>query len=256
MQGLSRYDTMVQQTRLTFARGLVEIAEGRIGGYDYIQKFGRNPDLDMGADEDLWELGGDYSFLSSAETLYISSSASDAVHIHVEGLDADWNPITLDETLDGHDQIPIGQMLRVFRAFTDDATTFSGSVYIAQTDDTSDGVPATASKIHAVINPVMQQTHMGIWTCKAGFQAYIPVWYANIGKNLDGEANLMVRDEGKVFLSKDYRGVYQNSPDFETFVEVPAKSDVKIRCSTERYRARANNNTSIQGGFLAILVEQ
>lgn len=57
---------------------LVDIALGRISGFDYLHKFGRNPDIDTGGFEAIWQGGGDYTgFLpSSASTLNISSGST------------------------------------------------------------------------------------------------------------------------------------------------------------------------------------
>ncbi len=55
----------------------VEVGLGRIPGYSTFIIRGHNPDLDTGVEEDVWEGGGDLSYLTTAEKMNVSSSSAD-----------------------------------------------------------------------------------------------------------------------------------------------------------------------------------
>ena len=76
-------------------------------GYKVIHKFGHNLDINSSY-ETLWSVGGNYSYLSSATTLKISSAdANDddgdtgARTVLVQGLDTNYNEIEETVTLNG-----------------------------------------------------------------------------------------------------------------------------------------------------------
>lgn len=56
---------------------LLEVAQGNIAGHSLVIIRGHNPDIDTASEEDVWEAGGDLSYLSSAETMEIASTDND-----------------------------------------------------------------------------------------------------------------------------------------------------------------------------------
>lgn len=49
------------------------IALGDVEGYDHINKFGQNTAISSANDEDIWDVGGDYTFIAAADTLDIGT---------------------------------------------------------------------------------------------------------------------------------------------------------------------------------------
>lgn len=85
--------------------------------------IGHNTDVSS-TEEDVWEGGGTYTFLSAAAELEVlSSSASDtaagvgARSVRVTGLDADGFEKTVDVALDGTTPVSLGSFLRVNGGF-------------------------------------------------------------------------------------------------------------------------------------------
>lgn len=81
---------------------------GAVPGYTRVALLGHNPDIGLGAAEDVWEGGGNYTLLSAASQLeLVSASAADAAAgtgartVLIQGLDANWLPISETITLNG-----------------------------------------------------------------------------------------------------------------------------------------------------------
>lgn len=242
----------------------INISSGSVNGYSSVHKFGRNPDVDIDTDpEDVWSYGGSYTFLSSAQTLYVSSSdASDTTQsIKVEGLDANWEPQTQSATLNGQNQVALsGTWLRVFRAYNDSGTNLNGDVYVAESDTLTGGVPDTASKVKAHVESVYQQTLMAIYTIPAGKTGYLVKWYITINSNgstseKECDAALYTRLDGKVFRLKEYVGLDNHGAgswnyDYPIPLKLPEKTDVKVVADTV-----SSNNTDVTAGFDIILID-
>lgn len=85
-----------------------EVARGTQSGYTLWNKFGYNPDIDIGAEETIWACGGIFQRMTSADTLNVySSSASDdnggtgVNSVVIYGIDADWNSQAEVVTMNG-----------------------------------------------------------------------------------------------------------------------------------------------------------
>lgn len=87
---------------------LMAVALGLVPGHSRVAILGHNPDMDTGAHEDVWPLGGIYPWQSAAVTLEIlSSSADDAAAgtgartVTLDGLDGAYEPVQQTITLNG-----------------------------------------------------------------------------------------------------------------------------------------------------------
>lgn len=87
---------------------LSNIGFNNVLGYSRAVALGNNPDIDTGAHEDVWSVGGLYPWMAAATALeVVSSSANDAVAgtgartVLVVGLDANFNPVSQTVTLNG-----------------------------------------------------------------------------------------------------------------------------------------------------------
>ncbi len=237
---------------------MFDIATDIIPGYLHEHKFGRNPDVD--AAEDIWDYGGTYTFLTSAATLYASSSeTADTQVIQVYGLDADWALQDTTVTLSGRSQVKIGTgvtWMRMFRAKNIGTTDLTGDVYIAKTDTLTAGVPNTASKIKAMIISPNNNTLMAIYTIPAGYTGYLLTFYSSMNRRTTtGSADIAfyVKPFGQVFQLADFASLvgggtsFLNRP-FMIPKDMVAKSDIKMRVTPSA------NDTDVSAGFDVILV--
>jgi len=242
---------------------LIEVAKGTVLGHSFVQKYGRNSDIDTATDpEDIWEYGGTYTFPTVAAINYISSSDNtDTQQITVQGLDADYNfqSITVDLVGQTKTQIGTGETwIRVFRAFNSDSTEFAGQVYVYEDDTVSGGVPQTASKVKATILAANQQTYMAIYTVPAGKTAYLlQKAYSMNDNNANTRAmiDLKIREFGGVFRSKELDAIRNEGTSlyqftFPTPLQIPEKSDILIQC-----RETSTNDTDITAYFNLLLVD-
>lgn len=242
-----------------------EIGAGEIGRFSCINKFGRNPDVDMGtAPEDIWSQGGTYTYLTAAAAMFLSSSnGGDTVNITVQGLDTNWDFKEETVALTGQTQVVIpGTYIRVFRAFnassnmdTGQGTDLLGDVYIAETDTLTGGVPDTATKIKAKIDQLFQQTHMTHYSIARWHTGYLTKGYMTMNSGNQGATILdfAMRQFGGVFRSQFVLGVDESaSSTFQYEYPVPqiilAKTDIKVVAVSV-----GKDNTDISAGFQVIL---
>lgn len=242
--------------------GFYSITSGDFQKLDSIDKFGRNSSIDIAlAPEDVWTQGNGYTFLSSATTLYISSSdATDDQEITAGGLGAGFRAITQRKKLNGQNQVALNtDLIRVFRAFNSDSTDLAGNVYIAEQDDLTGGVPDTPEKIKAVIVNGHAQTQMAIYTIPARTTGYMLRWYATINDaagaaSKQAQVSLKIREFGKVFRDRRDVGISSNGGQVDevlTFpLRIPQKSDIKV--TVESVGA---NDSDVSAGFDIILVD-
>ena len=230
---------------------------GRFSQVENISKFGENESIDLATDpEDVWPGGGLYPFLSSAATLYISSSSgSDTEPITLEGLDDLWDAQTKTTTLIGQSQTPIaGTWIRANRAYSVDGTPLVGTVYIAESDTLTGGVPDTPSKIKAIIPIGHEQTEQVVFSSPRNTRAYLTDWFATvlITGNKSAKMLMMQRPFGSVFravqgigLNNGGTSVWQWSwPTSANPDGYPGKTDFLIRAQEV-----TANDTNVAGGF-------
>lgn len=220
-----------------------------------VDKFGANPDIDTAAAEYIWQQGGTETFMSTAQTLYVSSTnGADDQDIYISGLDGNFDVQNATVTLNGTAQTAVsGTWLRVHRAYNNEATNdpFAGSVYIAESDTTTAGVPDTASKIHAKLLPTAQQTQKAIYTIPNGYTGYVLGVYGFLDKQ-GGSAlvdlDLLYCNSGgplRLRFEADFIGGTINyiNHKFGVAKVVNQKSNVVLRCATN------TNNIGVTAGF-------
>jgi len=237
----------------------LEVAKGNINGHSSIHKFGENPNVGTSPAEDIWDQGGAYTFSSSAIIDTVSSSNNgDTQDIIVEGLDINWNEVSVPVTLTGQAKVVMGtSLIRVNRAYLDDNVTISGNVYIYEDTAISTGTPVDATKIRARIRDGFNQTLMAIYSVPAGKTAYMLCHHFGISKGKTASADFTLRAAlfGQKFRARDVMSV--NSTGSSTYTHThlaiakfPEKTDIKIRCE------RASTNTvSVAAGFDMTLVD-
>jgi len=225
-----------------------------------VDDFGFNPEIDTTSDpEDVWAQGGTYTYLSTAQTLYVSSSDSgDDQTITIEGLDANWDRQTVTVSLNGTAQAAIsGTWIRINKAYNSDSTTYAGDVYIAETDTLTSGVPDTASKIKAKMTSTSQQTQLSHYSIPRNYTGYMFHWWGDLlgNSNADVDIELQVRLTGSVFRTRDNAGLagagtshFQHQ--FDLPIPYPAKTDLKVVV-----RETDANGTAVGAGYQLLLIK-
>jgi len=218
--------------------GFLEIAKGNYPGHSAVFITGYNPGVAVeNVVETLWDQGGTYTYLSSAATLYISSSSAADVGqvIAVAGLDGDYNEVIRIGVLNGQSQVALdGELLRVHAAQNFSGTALAGDVYIAESGATTGGVPDTTSEIKAKIIQGIGVTHQFTYTVPAGKTIYFTEQVFILGKNRDVDGLLRVRFFGGVFLTTTLAPIYQNITNIHLSVpfSIGEKSDFELSYSS------------------------
>lgn len=222
----------------------LQVSRGQIAFHKSIFKFGFNPDIDDSL-ETIWAQGGLYSYLSSATTLYISSSstADDAAGTGartatVSGLDANWDEVSVTVDLDGQNGVQLGSdsnWIRVFRITVDTAGSGgqnAGVIYVGDEASPSSGVP---SNKYATVAVGDNQTLMALWTVPRGYTAYLlqaDVTAATTQSNKYATVHFVARESGGVFQVKDkfVKSESSHHQQYHIPLKFVEKTDLEFRC--------------------------
>jgi hypothetical protein len=204
----------------------LQIARGQIPGHYRVHKFGFNP-LVNEIEETIWDVGGIYPYPSSAAKMTATSTdgANDEdVQVTIQGLDADYNPLSETVALDG---TGVGEtngfFLRVFRAFIEGSQQPSGTVNITNSSTT-----------YARISLGENQTLMTVWTVPAGYTAYLfqkDVTCLTEANNKFGTIRLISRKPSGVFRTHDKFAVQNAHTEISYSTPLPftEKTDIEVR---------------------------
>ena len=221
----------------------LQVARNQIFDHKSIFKFGFNPDVDD-ALETVWAQGGLYSYLSSATTLYISSSSTaddvagtGARTATVSGLDTNYNEVSVTVDLDGRNGVQLGDAsnwIRVFRVTVDTAGTGgqnAGVIYVGDEPTPTVGVPTNK---YATIAIGDNQTLMALWTVPAGYTAYlyqIDITVATTQNNKYCTGTVLARPYGGVFQVKDkfVKDASSHHQEYQIPLKFEEKTDLEIR---------------------------
>jgi len=261
-----QYEQVVQQMFGGWPKRIYDhtdlaISRGHSQGYRSLYKFGYNPDVDT-TEETVWGNAGDYIWLDSAVTMFVSStSANDngtgtgARTILIQGLDEDYNEIEETITLNGQTQVTTQlSYLRVYRAFVTLAGSnegTSGVIYIGSSGATG-GVPN--SSVYGSIS-VGNQTQIAAYTVPAGYTLYIDE--INFTAAVSQAQKLVhckfnSRDyESNVFRTRFVQVIQSNQliQSFKYPQGFTEKTDLECRVSTD------TTNTAIGASFQGVLIK-
>lgn len=239
---------------------LHDIARGNISDIGYVNKYGRNPDIDTATDpEDIWDAGGlwvppttarihDIASTSTSDT----SAGTGARTINIMGLDADWNEQEEDITMNGTTNVPTANTYtRINRM----SVTTAGSTGLNVGNITA--TAQTDATVTAQITAGQGQTFMAIWTVPADRTAYIVKMYgavqrATAAAGVAEMALVAVYDVDTATKStrfKDYFGLDTDATSYVAFdypipMAFPAKTDLLMRCINV-----SANDFDISAGF-------
>jgi hypothetical protein len=222
-------------------------------------KFGRNPDIDTGAAEDVWEGGGLYTFDTTAQSLEILSSSTDddgapagigAQTMTVIGLDANYASKTEVVTLNGTSAVALtGTWMRVHRCSVTTAGT--GEVNAGTITIRIAGGGAT----RLVVGAGNGQTLMAVYTIPAGKTGYLYHYYASGNASPTAptmDVSLWTRTSTGVRNLKHQQAMSLGEQLTYTFAapfKITEKTDIWLRATTNV------NNTDVCGGFDMVLVD-
>lgn len=217
---------------------------GRIPGYDKIDKFGENPQVDTTTfPEDIWEGGGLYNYddfgTAPIERVVSNNSADTGIVIPVEGLAIDGSYVSQDVTLTGTTPVVLDTPLwRCFRMGHDSATAVTGVVYayIGTTAPTAVPPAAADAQTRAIINNGNNQTLMALYTIPLGKVGFLFRGELGVSRQqAAGEARCAYysRRLGKSFtvkkrvnLSNSGTSIYS---DYRPFPDtIPALTDIRL----------------------------
>jgi len=209
----------------------LDIAKGIIDGHSVVFTPASNPDVGPG-EEDIWNLGGTYVYLTSAQTLEIvsgdvadTSAGTGARTVLVETLDADFNTVIQTVTLNGTTAVNLtGTHIRVRRIIV--MTAGSGGENAGQLTLRVDGGGQTLAV--ALIGD--NRSFLSHYTIPAGKTGFLTRFLVTVGKGQDAVCKLRFRPEGSVFTSGAPLNVYQNDIQrpFPVYLSMAEKTDIKF----------------------------
>jgi len=233
-----------------------EVSRGNVAGQKTLYKFGFNNDVN-GTEEAIWIAGGAYNFPSDAAVLRVFSDQTQdddgddgARVITIEGLDANYNEVSVDVTMNGTNAVNTTQTFtRVNRAFVKTAGVLShnrGVISIVH--------QGTGTYTVATIPATMAQTQQAIYTVPSGKTLYIDdinFTAAMSLANKKAQVRAVITEFGGAARTR-YINVLQSNQlitKFEYPLAVPQKSDIVLNVLTD------STNNEIGGSFQGILID-
>ena len=239
----------------------LQVSRGQISYHNLQFKFGYNAAVGN-SKETIWSQGGLYTYLSTASTLYISSSSTadtaagtGARNVTVFGLDADWNEVSVTVDLNGYTGVQLGtasNWIRVNRIIVNTAGTGgqnAGVLYVGTEATPTLGVPTNK---YATVAIGDNQTLMCLWTVPVNYTAFLVKMALSTGTSTNTKAilnaSLVVRPYGGVFQTKERftltDGVHDQLYVYPTpFIE---KSDIEMRAFSSSSSVDFNVSSSIE----------
>ena len=242
----------------------LQVSRGQISYHETQFKFGFNP-LVVDSLETVWAQGGLYTYLSSASTLYISSSSTDddvagtgARTATVSGLDANYNEVSVTVDLDGQTGVQLGDASNWIRVNRIEVLTAgsgganAGVLYVGTEATPSSGVPTNK---YATVAIGDNQTLMALWTVPAGYTAYLyetHITVATEANNKYGIVTVLARPDGGVFNIKDkFTTVLDTVTQKYNFpLKFEEKTDIEVRA----IGSSSNANIAISAGLDIIYI--
>ena len=226
----------------------LQVSRGQIALHEPLFKYGYNP-LIIDAEETIWDGGGLYSWISSANVLSVASSTTTAdagVAGVVFGLDSDYNEISETFTLDANGTYTTSaEFYRVHRAYITGSTAPTGNITFK--------IGATT---YAQITAGENQTLMAVFTVPAGKTLYINQGVATHGTDTSGAyitVRLKTRSPGSVFRTAtkiDIIGGEILFP-FNQPLKVAEKTDIQVTAICNK-----NQNNAIAAIIEGILITE
>jgi hypothetical protein len=239
-----------------------EVSKGLVPKHSFIHKFGHNLEIDTNSvPETIWSAGGLYVFPSSADTLKIISSDFDdngtgttgALTIKVQGLDANYDAIEEDFTLNGQTAVTGNkEFLRVYRAFVTSAGSSEYNEGVITINNSNDTLTL------ATIPAEGGQTQMAVYTIPRNYKGYLTSFSGAINKTTPSTAiilEMVFRKNSvkrvKQSIAIDTTGSTSFIKHFECPLPIEEKTDIYVNA-----KEVSANNSGVFSNFSIILVDQ
>ncbi len=237
----------------------IEVAKGNISGTTYINKFGRNIDIDTAADEDLWDGGGKWVEPTVDRVHNIvstdandTSGGSGCKGVTVQGLSSGvvtQELITTNGTSNVATSNSYGIIYRMF------ATVGLGS---GSNVGVISATAVTDSTVTAQINSGNNQTLMAVYQVPTGTKGYMMSYFTSVNKQtpigVAVNTCIMVKETGGVDHIEHVLGLSRDGTSYvhHTFSVPPQFSagtilKIRVACSA--------NDTDCSGGFDVVIVD-
>jgi len=211
--------------RLTGNQNL-EAASGHNAAMTSVNKFGRNSNVAIGVEEEIWDGSAAYVFPATALMTSISQTTDQAAlngeTIEVQGLDANWDLVIQNAVLGAPSTGVVTlttPLIRCFRMKVLSGIVTDSPVRVHNAGETQD---------YAIIGIGNNQTLMAIYTVPNGKVAYMLCYYAHVnpGTNLDPTSmpiRVWARDNENGYAPQLKHVVGQTSSGFQHFFTPYAK---------------------------------
>jgi hypothetical protein len=192
-------------TIVRFQDPSIDLALGRLGGVQEVDKFGHVVGLDKAdAAADVWDYADDggggtpvHPFPTASAVAYLaSSSGSDTVPtIYIDYIDANGAAASGTYTVTGQAEVTLPSMLHVNRAYNTSATAAVGNITISHDADWTTGAPDDLTQTLAYIAIASGQTAQVQYVVPTGKKAVIKRVYAAMSRESGaaGSAKLTLR---------------------------------------------------------------
>lgn len=232
---------------------LLNVQMGLVPGFRQERKFGLNPDVDLGADEFIWDGQEEYTYDTvNTEMFVVSTDTLDTQDIIVFGLvevAGDWIEKNVTVPLNGLVPVSVGEFIRVFRMRIISAPRPAITTTFYCSAKSIAGVPII-SELRAQISPNRTTTLMAMYTIPSGFTAFVYRVFFSVARNEDAIFDLEVRPFNGVFVDTAVIPIFEASKQFEVGYErISEKNDIRVRVST------ITNNTKASASMHFILVD-
>lgn len=212
------------------------VVKGQMDALSGVHKYGYN-DAASTSWETVWDLGGEYTWITTANTLVVTSTggaSDDGVKVTLEGIAATtWAPLIEEVELGSSGTATTtNSFYRVHRAYISNGQNLSvgAQIEVTQTGGTTK---------YAIINPTFNQTQMAVYTIPWGYNGYLVQLSATIQKNQDMVMQLRTREfttgvgygvwRAKSVIST-FAGTVDRSFDFPEHMPQGTDIDLQVKC--------------------------
>ena len=240
---------------------LIRAGMGLAPGFDLLQKFGRNPSIEMAVPEDVWQGGLDYPFSAAAETLSVASTSDQdaaggtgCATLEIFGLDDDYAPISEVVALTG--TTPVISTKLFLRAPRGICLVPGSTSILDRNVGTLTATQTSSGDVLIQIGAGRGQTEQAIYTVQADCALMITRFYGAVGRQVATQAmfELEARPLGQCWQVKhpidaNSAGTTFASVDFDVPLTFAEKTDLKVRATV------GANGANVSGGFDGVLFE-
>ncbi len=238
---------------------MMEVAAGNIDGAFSVNVFGANQDVASGTEEDVNDVGGTYSYPTTADITHISQTIADGTMqnatIEIQGLDINWDLVTQSVDLsagDTTDHIALTTaLIRIFTMKVLDSVVASQDITAHNSGDTT---------TYATIIAGNNRTLMAQYTVPADHTAYMVSYYCDMVRstNKDPKAvdfHMYAQDNANDYAwqIKHNKGIPQNGSGFQHFFKpyfkITEKTDIRLSAEPE------STDAHVHAGFDIVVIE-